>query len=151
MLSVLERYRTLILEEAQTVQVQCVESLAKESAIHTRVEEALQAAYTAHRTTLVTQGRALSPEALGSSYYHSRAQIEALEQARTARDRAQERLTEAQVRLSARLEELKVIERLRDKRRDISIREQRRRAQGRLDELGIIKNSQMEGRWPSAE
>lgn len=150
-LPVLERYRTLILEEAQNVQVQCAEFLAKENASHTKIEEALQSAYTAHRTTLVAEGRALSPETLRLSYYHARAQCDALGQARTARDRAEKRLTQAQDRVSARLEELKVIERLRDKRRNSEMREQRRRVQWRLDELGIMKVSQGEGRWPSAE
>ena len=150
-LSVLERYRTLILEEAQNVHVQCAEVLDKERANHKKAEEALQSAYTAHRTALVTQGQSLSPEALSSSFHHGRAQSEALEQARAVRDRAQKRLTQAQDGLSERLEELKVIERLRDKRHDNVLKKQRRRAQGRLDELGIIKACQPEGRWPSAE
>ena len=88
---------------------------------------------------------------LSSAYHHGRAQSAALEQARAARDRAQKRLTQAHDSLTARLEELKVIERLRDKRRNSEMREQRRRAQWRLDELGIMKVSQGEGRWPSAE
>ena len=151
MLSVLQRYRTLILEEAQNIHMQRADVLHKESATHTKAEEALQAAYTAHRTALVAQGQSLSPEALSSAYHHGRAQTAAVEQARTARDRAQKRLTQAQDSLSARLEELKVIERLRDKRNDNVVKEQRRRAQGRLDELGIIRTCQPEGRWPSAE
>ena len=151
MLSVLERYRTLILEEARSVHVRCTEVLDKESAIHTRAEEALQSAYTAHRAALAVQGQSLSPEALSSAYHHGRAQSEAVEQARTACDRAQKRVTQAQDSVSARLEELKVIERLREKRSNNLIKEQRRRAQERLDELGIIKTCQSEGRWPSAE
>jgi hypothetical protein len=150
-LSVLERYRTLILDEAQNVHVRCAQVLDKESATHTQAEEALQSAYAAHRSTLVAQGQPLSPEALSSSYHHARTQSEALEQARTARDRAQKRLTQAQDSLSARLEELKVIERLRDKRSNSLSKERRRRAQGRLDELGISTTCQAEGRWPSAE
>ena len=151
MLAVLERYRTVILEEAQNVHLQCAEVLDQESATHAQAEEALQSAYTAHRTVLVSEGQSLSPEALSSAYHHGRLQSAAVEQARTARDRAQKRLTQAQDSLSARLEELKVIERLRDKRNDNVIKERRRRAQGRLDELGIIKACQPEGRWPSAE
>jgi flagellar biosynthesis chaperone FliJ len=150
-LSVLERYRTLILEEAQNVHVRCAQVLDKESATHTLAEEALQSAYAAHRSALVAPGQSLSPEALSSSYHHARNQSEALEQARTARDRAQKRFSQAQDSLSARLEELKVIERLRDRRSDSVSKEQRRRAQGRLDELGISKTCQAEGRWPSAE
>lgn len=150
-LSVLERYRTLILEEAQNVHVRCAEVLDKESVTYTKADEALQSAYAAHRTALAAQGQSLSPEALSSSYHHGRARSEALEQARTARDRAQKRVTQAQDSVSARLEELKVIERLREKRSTHLLKEQRRRAQGRLDELGIIKTCQSEGRWPSAE
>jgi len=150
-LSVLERYRTLALEEAENVHVQCAELLDKESATHTKAEEALQSAYIAHRMALAADGQALSPEALVSSYHHGRAQSAALEQARAARDRAQRRLAQAKDNLSARLEDLKVIERLREKRNENVIKEQRRRAQGRLDELGIIKACQPEGQWRSAE
>jgi hypothetical protein len=150
-LSVLERYRTLILEEAQNVHMRCAEVLDKESATYTKAEEALQSAYAAHRTALAAQGQSLSPEALTSAYHHGRARSEAVEQARMSRDRAQKRVTQAQDSVSARLEELKVIERLREKRNNNVIKEQRRRAQGRLDELGIIKSCQPEGRWPSAE
>jgi flagellar biosynthesis chaperone FliJ len=150
-LSVLERYRTLILDEAQNVHVRCAQVLDKESAVHTQAEEALQSAYAAHRSALVAEGQLLSPQVLSSSYHHARAQSEALEQARTTRDRAQKRLSQAQDSLSARLEELKVIERLRDKRSNSLSKEQRRRAQGRLDELGISTTCQAEGRWPSAE
>jgi hypothetical protein len=150
-LSVLERYRTLILEEVKNVHVRCAQVLDKESVTHTQAEEALQSAYAAHRSALVAEGQSLSPEALSSSYHHARAQSEALEQARTARDRAQKRLTQAQDSLSTRLEELKVIERLRDQRSNSVRKDQRRRAQGRLDELGISTTCQAEGRWPSAE
>lgn len=150
-LSVLERYRTLILEEAQNVHVKCAEVLDQESATCTKADEALQSAYTVHRTALAAQGQSLSPEVLSSAYHHGRAQSAALEQARAARERAQRRVTQAQDGVSARLEELKVIERLREKRGSNVIKEQRRRAQQRLDELGIIRNCQAEGRWPSAE
>lgn len=150
-LSVLERYRIVILEEAQNVHAQCAQVLDKESATHTRVEQELQSAYAAHRTTLAAQGQLLSPQALSSAYHHGRAQCAAVEQARTSRERAEKRVTQAQDGVSARLEELKVIERLREKRSDNLVKEQRRRAQGRLDELGIIKACRPEGRWPSAE
>ena len=150
MLLTLERYRELALEEAQNMHARCAEVLEKENAAYARLDEALQSSYTAQRTTLENPGRSLSPDALRLAYYHARAQAAALAQARTARDRTQTRVTQAQDQLGARLEEVKVIERLRENRRRNGSKWERRRAQSQLDELGIIRTSR-EGQWPSAE
>lgn len=150
MLLTLERYRNLALDEAQNAHTQCTEVLNKESAAHTKLEEALQSAYTAQRTQ-AENGQTLHPDTLRLAYYHARVQSTALAQARATLDRTQARVTQAQDQLTARLEEFKVIERLRENRRRSGTKWQQRRAQRRLDELGIIKACQVEGQWPSAE
>jgi hypothetical protein len=150
MLLTLERYRELALEEAQNVHVRCTEVLEKENTAYAKLDEALQSTYTAHRTTLEDPGRSLSPDAMRLAYYHALAQSTALAQARLARDRTHSRVTQAQDRVAARLEEVKVIERLRENRRRNGSKWERRQAQSQLDELGIIRMSR-EGQWPSAE
>jgi hypothetical protein len=150
MLLTLERYRNLALEEAQNLHAQCAEVLEKENATHTKLEEALQSTYTVHRT-FANEGRPLSPDVMKLSYYHARAQAAAVAQARITRDRTQLQVRQAQDQLTARLEEFKVIERLRENRRRHGTKWEQRRAQLQLDALGIIKACQVEGRWPSAE
>jgi hypothetical protein len=147
----LERYRGLVLERARSTHAQRTAAFEKEDAAHARIEAELEAAYLAHRTTLARQGQPLSPESLRMAYHHARGQSTLLDRARVARDLTRARLEQSQAQLAARLEELKVIERLRDNRKRTSAKWQRRRAQQRLDELGIIKACQVEGRWPSAE
>jgi flagellar biosynthesis chaperone FliJ len=148
LLLTLERYRNLVLEEAQHVHAQCAEALEKDNAAHTQIEAILEAAYSAHRATLTG---AVSPEALRLAYHYARVQATSLAQARSACDRTRTRVIQAQDQLAARLEEFKVIERLRENRQRSRAQLQRRRAQTRLDELGIIKACQVEGSWPSAE
>jgi len=150
-LPVLERYRAALLEEAQSIQTQCAVALNEERATHARAEQALESSYTEQRTALTARGRSLSPETLSSAFHYRRAQSETLARVRDQRDRAQKRLTQAQESLTSRLEELRVIERLRDKRKDYVNKERRRRAQMRLDELGIVRNCQAEAQWPSQE
>jgi hypothetical protein len=147
----LERYRSLVLEEAQNTHAQCTAAFDKESTAHARIEAVLESAYTTHRATLTGEGQLLSPESLCMAYHHARGQATLLEQARVARERTRVRAEHSQKQLTARLEDLKVIERLRDNRKRDSAKWQRRRAQQQLDELGIIKVCQGEGRWPSAE
>ena len=147
----LERYRGLILEEAQNAHTQCTAAFEKEDAAHTRIETALESAYNEQRATLANPGQALSPDSLRMAYHHARGQTTLLEQARVARDRTRTKVEQSQEQLAARLEELKVIERLRENRKRHSKKLQSRRTQQRLDELGIIKACQVEGLWPSVE
>jgi hypothetical protein len=150
MLLTLERYRNLALDEAQNAHAQCAEVLEKESAAHTKLEDALQSTYTAQRAQ-ADNGQPLYPDAMRLGYHYARVQSTALAQARATLDRARTRVTQAQDQLTARLEEFKVIERLRENRRRRGTKWQQRRAQLQLDELGIIKACQVEGQWPSAE
>ena len=150
MLETLERYRNLALEEAQSAHAQCAQALEKESATCAQLEESLESAYSVHRAR-ANDGQALSAEAIRLAYYYARNQAVALAEARTSRDGARARTTRAQDQLAARLEQLKVIERLRENRGRGVAKWERRRAQAQLDELGIIKGCQLEGSWPSAE
>jgi hypothetical protein len=149
-LRTLERYRSLGLEEARSQRARLAESLLRDEEAHTLLETALQSAYAAQRA-LAQAGMPLSGDALRFAYHHGRAQIAELGEAHASRERSRALAARAQDELALRLEEYKVIERLREKRRHAGAQWDRHRAQLRLDELGVIKAWHGEGLWPSVE
>jgi hypothetical protein len=150
MLHTLERYRSLGLEEARSLHVRRAEAFLQDEDRHARLETALQSAYAVQRA-LAEPGMPLSGDALRLAYHYGRVQIADLHEAYAARERSSALLAQAQDEVAARLEEYKIIERLREKRQRAAAQLDRHRAQLRLDELGVIKAWHEEGLWPSAE
>lgn len=147
----LERYRAVALQEARAAHAQCAEVLQTASAEHSRLEEVLEFAYVAYRASLGATDRPLCVDTMSVTYHYARAQAAALADSNSALERARSRVSRAQEQVAARLEELKVIERLRENRGRLHRKWQQSRAQSRLDELGIIKACGQEERWPSLE
>jgi flagellar biosynthesis chaperone FliJ len=149
-LQTLERVRRLALEEAQAIQTQCEAEVAQGESQLTLIETALQAAYGEQRL-LMEGGSALSRHALQISHDYRRLQAAALDGAAAALAAHRGRLAQAQRRVNSCLKDVKVIERLSERRRRAQHLLEQHSAQARLDELGIIKYTNRKGPWPSPE
>jgi flagellar export protein FliJ len=146
----LERVRRLALEEAQSLQTRCEAECVQGETQLTRIEEALQAEYGRQRL-LAKDGTALSCDALQVSHTYLRSQAASLSEAAAALTTSRGRLAQAQSRVTSCLKEVKVIERLSERRRRAQHVVEQRRSQSRMDELGIIKYTNRKGPWPSPE
>jgi hypothetical protein len=148
-LRALERSRSVALEEAQTVRVDRVRDVAEKEAAHEEIARARESAYDARRKQIVGGG-AFSIQQLHWNHQYAASQLAQEHAAHAICEQARLALRQAQEEALHRLEELRVVEKLRARRRDESARLSGRRAQERLDELGLIKawNTNKERTWP---
>jgi hypothetical protein len=149
-LRTLERHRGVAVEQAQAQHQQRATEQTRDEAAHTQLQRSLESTYSSLRA-LVQPGEILAGPSLSLSYEYARSQVAQLQQAALIRERSRALVDEAQAQLAARLEELKVIERLRERRRRGVARWVSRRNQWRIDELGTIKAWYREGLWRSVE
>jgi hypothetical protein len=137
-LRALERSRSLALEEAQSLRRGRSQQLTERDREHEAREQERDRAYEMQRNEIVSLG-GFSAEKLGMALRYTATVSLQENEAREAREQAQAQLHEAEEQTLRRLEDLKVIERLRERRRLGTRRRQARRAERRLDELGVIR------------
>lgn len=136
-LRALERSRSLALEEAQSLRHGRSQELAERNRLRDASERERERAYEAQRNEIVrTTG--FSAEQLGAALQYTASVTLREGEARKACEQAQALLNEAEVQTLSCLEELKVIERLRERRRQGLRHRQARLEERRLDELGLI-------------
>jgi hypothetical protein len=150
LLRALERRRELALDEAREVHAERTAALERDESAQARLETALESAYDAGRE-LVRAGGVVSGELLRVAHDYGRVQTAAIGKAREASGGSRRLVATAREEVADRLEEYKAIERLREKRGRDDVQWDRRRAQWRLDELGLIRGSKRESTWPSRE
>lgn len=137
----LERSRSLALEEARTLGVARAAELAEKEATRDELTRAREAAYEARRRQVAGRG-AFTIQQLYWNHQYAVSQLAQEQTARAVCEVARTALRQAQEDISRRLEELRVVEKLRARREAEALRISGRRDQERLDELGLIKSWQ---------
>ncbi len=133
----LERSRSLALEEAQAANATRLRELTESEASRDELARAREAAYEARRSQ-IARGAAFNIHQLHASHQFAVSQLLLEEAARQACEQARQRLSAAQDETARRLEELRVVEKVRERRRAEWLRATARRQQLRMDELGLI-------------
>ena len=136
----LERSRTLALEEAQAAGALRAQELTEREAAQQELARAREAAYEVRRRQIVG-GAAFNIQQLHSSHQYAVSQLLQEDAARKVCEQARRHLQEAREQTARRLEELRVVEKVRARRRAERVRHDGRRQQARMDELGLIKAS----------
>lgn len=145
-LRTLERHRAALLQEARAQQALGQALLAKAETACAVAEGHLAAALSAQRT-LGERAAPVAAHDLQQTHQYVRSQVAALSILRAAQDRRRGDLAAAQEELSARLKDLKSIERLRGRLQRAAAKWELRRDQSRLDGLGIVKGGTEEAIW----
>lgn len=146
-LMALERQRQFALDCSQVELARQADALLADEATHERLAADLESGHLIQRT-LAAAGQRLSSDALQFAFYRGRIKSVALNEAAETAEKSRARVVEEQRGLAQRLEEVRIIERLRERRIRTRRIDQRRRAQARLDELAIIKSWNGEDTWP---
>jgi hypothetical protein len=154
-LRALERSRSMAFAEAQAERGARAGDLAEKEAAREQLARAREAAYEARRKQ-IGHGSAFTIQQLHWNHQYALSQLAREKAAEELCEQARQALQQAQDEARRRLEELRVVEKLRDRRRAEFSRSSRRRGLGRLDELGLIKawhvTTTGEHTWPpSAE
>jgi hypothetical protein len=153
-LRALERSRSVALEEARTQSTGKARELADREATHDELARARESAYEARRRQLAGNGT-FSVQHLYWNHQYAASQLAQEQVARALCEQARAVLRQAQEETVRRLEELRVVEKLRARRLEQARRLSGRRNQERLDELGLISRGMQHLRehiWPpSAE
>lgn len=145
-LDTLERHRRLLLQEARALQSQHETLAADAEEACGRAERLLEAALASQRAALAP-GTPVAVQALWRAHQYASAQAATLARLHRAREERLSQLARAREQLAARLEDVKAIERLRERLQRAESKWARRRDQLRLDELGIIKGWKAEVTW----
>lgn len=145
-LRTLERHRTALLQEARAQQVLSEALFAKAEAACAAAENHLAAAMSAQRR-LGERAGPVAAHDLQWAHQYVRSQVAALSASQSVRERRQSDLTAAQEQLSARLKDLKTIERLRERLQRAAAKWELHRDQSRADDLGIVKGRTGEATW----
>ena len=146
MLRTLERHREVLVQEARAQQSVCGALLDKAEAACAVAGSRLESALAGQRSLEERDGPIAACD-LQQAHQYVRSQAMALSAAQAARDRRRSDLVAAQEQFSARLKDLKTIERLRERRRFAAAKWELRQDQARLDRLGIIKGWTGETTW----
>jgi hypothetical protein len=137
-LRALERSRSVSLDEAHSLQRIRAQEFADQEAEHEACVQARESAYEAQRKQFGGAASFGVQELQGRRHYAA-SQLVQETAALAKREEAAKLLHESQDEVSCRLEELRVVERLRARRRTEYLRTRARRNQQRLDELALIK------------
>ena len=140
-LRALERSRAVALEEAQTLTSAKTVELAEKEATRDELARAREAAYEARRQQVTGNGT-FSVQHLYWNHQYAASQLAQEQAARALCELAQTALRQSQEDTLRRLEELRVVEKLRARRQAEALRVSGRRNQERMDELGLIKSWQ---------
>ncbi len=140
-LRALERSRAVALEEAQTLTAAKTVELAEKEAAGDELARAREAAYEARRRQVSSIGT-FSVQHLYWNHQYAASQLAQEQAARALCEQARTALRQSQEDTLRRLEELRVVEKLRARRHAEAARISGRRNQERLDELGLIKSWQ---------
>ncbi len=135
----LERSRSVALEEARTLAAARATELADKEATREELARAREAAYEARRRQVASNGT-FTVQQLHWNHHYAVSQLALEQAARATCEVARTALREAQEDTARRLEELRVVEKLRARREVEAQRLSGRRDQERLDELGLIKS-----------
>ncbi len=138
-LRALERSRSVALEEARIVAAARANELAEKEATRDELARAREVAFEARRRQ-VAGNRRLTVQELHWNHQYAVSQLAREQAARAVCEVARAALRQAQEDASRRLEELRVVEKLRARREVEALRVSGRRDQERLDELGLIKS-----------
>jgi SLT domain-containing protein len=139
-LATLERHRRLLLDQARARQARHETLLARAEEALGKAERLLDSAHATQRAA-VSEGAALAVQDLQLAHQYATARAAALTQLHAAREQRLRELAEAREQLAARLEDLKAIEKLRERLQRSESKWSRRQDQSRLDELGLIRGS----------
>ncbi len=142
----LERQRQFALDCAHVELALKTEALGSCERAHEQLAADLDTAHGVQRA-LAAPGQRLSSEALRFAFHLGRAQSIALRASEDALEKSRAQIVQAQCGLAQRLEDIRIIERLRERRARARELDRRRRAQARLDELAIIKAWNGEDIW----
>ena len=145
-LRTLERHREVLVQEARTQQAVSEALLDKAEAACTTAGSRLESALSVQRNLEEVRAPIAACD-LQQAHRYVLSQVMELSAARAARDRRRSDLAAAQEQLSARLKELKTIERLRERLRVAAAKWELHQDQSRLDRLGIIKSWTGETTW----
>jgi flagellar biosynthesis chaperone FliJ len=138
-LRALERSRSVALEEARTLAAARATELAEKEATREELARAREAAYEARRRQVAGNGT-FTIQQLRWNHQYAVSQLALEQAARAVCEVARTALRQAQEDTARRLEELRVVEKLRARREAEAHRLSGRRDQERLDELGLIKS-----------
>ena len=140
-LRALERSRSVALEEARALTGAKEVELVEKEATRNELASAREAAYEARRRQFAGSGT-FSVQHLYWSHQYAVSQLAREQAANALCELARTTLRQSQENTRLRLEELRVVEKLRARRQAEALRVSVRRDQERLDELGLIKS------WP---
>lgn len=138
-LRALERSRAMALEDARTVTAAKAAELTEKEATRDDLARAREASYVARRQRM-SAGGTFSVQHLHWNHQYTASQVAQEKAAAALCELARAALQQAQDDTLRRLEELRVVEKLRARRRAEALRVDARRSQERLDELGLIKS-----------
>lgn len=144
-LRTLERWRTVELEDAQAHYAEMARIADEKQQEVGRVEDSIASMQSYHREQLLGSA-SLSVESLRRVLEFSAQQAGELKQAKSALEVSQENSTQAQEAMTARFEQLAVVEKLRERRQTEIARELLQAQQKQLDEhamnrAGIVGDS----------
>ena len=137
-LETLERWRSMELEEAQSEHASLAQIEEQRKAIVEEAQSQFEETQDFARAT-VTDTQPLSADALLRITAFSRMQVQMLEEARSALEAAQRTTAQAHERVVNRLENLSIVERLRERRSALALKEGLRTDQRRLDEHALSR------------
>jgi hypothetical protein len=137
-LQTLERWRSMELEEAQSEHASLAQAEEQRKAIVEKAQEQFEETQDFARSS-VTDTQPLSADALLRISAFSRMQVQVLEEARSALEEAQRTTAQAHERVVNRLENLSIVERLRERRSAAAQQEALRTDHRRLDEHALSR------------
>lgn len=137
-LETLERWRTMELEQAQSEHASLAQVEEQRKAIVDKAQSQFEETQDFARAS-VTNAQPVSADALLRIAAFSKMQVQVLEEARSALEEAQRTTAQAHELVVNRLENLSIVERLRDRRSAQAQQEASRMDQRRLDEHALSR------------